>query len=652
MTILNLVTGCTNEEEFVIPELQCIEGTIEVLEETESRVSVNSESLDGTLVWYWNPTDEIGVFTNKSENNVRYINTNQNENVTSVTFQPADGLIVKGTPTYAYFPYNAASGTNISSLSGTLPQMQVINEKMDNIPGTYRYGTHKSTSSSISQFGFKNIFSTIRIKLDATGTELEGEDLKDLDIVVTRSGKEVAICGDFTFNARYGTYTRSSNVYNSMNIQFAGEPTFDGKVIFLTSMFPNVKKNDNMNFTLRTANYTATFDVKSINNFTKNYTYTYTVNLVNATNLTIKKNETADGSGDGEEGGDNENGGENEGGTDNEGAEDTFVTGTFTCATYNVDGLPKKISIITINGDGPGSDGTKNISQKMAQQGWDFVGFSEDFAYHTELTSAMGAYTFGTHRGSVSSISSNNTDGLGFATQNSTCSFGSTESWTQFTSSAGGLTSGANTCIKKGFRHYVVTMTNGVAVDVLITHMNTYSSSGSSHINAQHAQLKQIAQYINTISANNRPIILMGDTNCRYTRHDFNTYFWSVLNSDLTYADPWVEYQWNGVYPTYPSKSLMVSDATGTNADTDIICENTQKGEVVDKVIYINKAGNPVQIKANSYLRDYDNFVGLADHMPIVVEFKYEKTVENSSNTPATANYNSVVMNGGNAIGW
>ena len=115
----------------------------------------------------------------------------------------------------------------------------------------------------------------------------------------------------------------------------------------------------------------------------------------------------------------------------------------------------------------------------------------------------------------------------------------------------------------------------------------------------------------------------MGDTNCRYTRHDFNTYFWSVLNSDLTYADPWVEYQWNGVYPTYPSNSLMVSDATGTSS-SDIICANTQQGEVVDKIIYINTPTSDVQIKANSYLRDM-NFSGLADHMPIVVEFAWEK---------------------------
>ena len=97
-----------------------------------------------------------------------------------------------------------------------------------------------------------------------------------------------------------------------------------------------------------------------------------------------------------------------------------------------------------------------------------------------------------------------------------------------------------------------------------------------------------------------------------------------MLDSDLAENDPWVHFQWAGVYPEYPSNSLMVSDATGTSS-SDIICKDTQQGEVVDKVIYINNPDASVQIKANNYLRDYDGYKGMADHMPIVVEFSYTK---------------------------
>ena len=634
LAIMGMAASCANEEEFIIPGTQDIEATIEIEEDDDSRVSVDPSTLDGALAYYWNPSDEIGVFTNGSENNVRYVNTNQEGNVSTATFQPADGIQVEGTPVCAYYPYNATSGTSYSSLTGNIPQEQVINANMDNIPGLYRYGTHQSTNSSVSSFTFKNMFSTVRFKLDATGTELEGENLKGMDIVVTRSGSEVAVCGDFTFNARYGTYSRSSNVHNSMNIKFEGEPVFDGKIIFLTSMFPNVRKNDVMSITLHTTNYTATFDVTSNSYYRKNYTYNYTVDLASVSTLILTPNESTD---DGSEETPEED-------TETDGEETT--TNTFTCATYNVDGLPAKVSFFSINSDGPGTSGTKAISQKIASKGWDFVGFSEDFAYHTELTSAMSDYTFGTYRGSVGSsalYSTINTDGLGFAAK-SGVNFVE-NAIVAFDESYGGLTSGANTCIKKGFRHYVVTVAEGVEVDVYITHMNTYSSSGSGHIDAQHAQLTQIAEYINAQRSNNRPVIIMGDTNCRYTRHDFQTYFWSVLDSDLVVNDPWVDYQWAGVYPTYPSNSLMVSDATGTS-DTDIICENTQKGEVVDKIIYINNPNASVQIKANSYLRDYDNFNGLADHMPIVVEFSYEFKTEGQSK----ANYDVTLDNQGNLI--
>ena len=63
---------------------------------------------------------------------------------------------------------------------------------------------------------------------------------------------------------------------------------------------------------------------------------------------------------------------------------------TFTCATYNVDGLPAKVlGFIPLNDDGPGSNGTKVISQNIAASGWDIVTFQENFSYNSELESAM-----------------------------------------------------------------------------------------------------------------------------------------------------------------------------------------------------------------------------------------------------------------------
>ena len=293
------------------------------------------------------------------------------------------------------------------------------------------------------------------------------------------------------------------------------------------------------------------------------------------------------------------------------------ITGTFTCATYNVDGLPEKVlGFITLNGDGPGSSGTKNISQAISTSGWDIVTFQENFSYNSELESAMKSYyTFGSHRkfSIASALGTADTDGLGFATLNSTCSF-SGETWWAFEHKEGGLTDGANTSIKKGIRHYVVTLKNdtNVVIDVLVTHMNTADSDAQ--IAAQNGQLQEVAAYINSIRSNNRPIIFMGDMNTRYTRNDYQTNFWGVLDSDLTCADPWVEYQWDGVYPSLGSDSIMTGD------------HGMQKGEVVDKIIYINNPNAKVQIKANNYL--HDESYTFADHKPVVSQFTYTYSAE------------------------
>ena len=292
----------------------------------------------------------------------------------------------------------------------------------------------------------------------------------------------------------------------------------------------------------------------------------------------------------------------------------------FTCATYNVDGLPS-----LINSDGPGSKGTKTISDEIAKSGWDFVAFQEDFEYHTNLASSMGMYNFGKHRGSVGLQNiavQADTDGLEFATLGATCSWRN-ETFVEFTKKHGGIFDGANTCIKKGFRYYLVTMKDGVQFDVYITHMN--SGSSNDHIAARASQFQQLARYINE-HRSGRPIIIMGDFNARYTRDDYRTYFWNVLDADL-YAnlqDAWTELIWGGWYPDYGTPSWVVSDKYDPTNTVGDIKYGEQEGEVVDKILYINDPQSDVRIWAKSYKRDMD-YRDLADHNPVVVEFGYEK---------------------------
>ena len=659
LTLVLSMSACSQDDlasEF--EEIKDIVGTVQGPEvvsgfKATTRSVVKENTSDFSLLWA--AGESIGVY-GSSITNTKYTSTNKS-NSESVTF--SGGSFFK-TPKYAYYPYSTNNNSIAqTAVKGELKQEQTWDASAMTLAGDFKVGTYKSRSWTNTTFTFSNVLTYLKLSVDATGTVLEGDKLQKVTVT---AGNSRQLWGAFQANltkaaASALTWNGTESNKNVAALKFSKTPALEGAVTGYMVAAPTVKKGDAISFLVETDNHKASFTLTSGVDYAANLHVVYDMALAGMTDVVYM---SADGTvlGDETEGDNSEEApvnpepetptepetpvepetpAEPETPTEPETPvepepqpQPQIIVGQFTCATYNVDGLPKKISLVTINGDGPGESGTKNISAKIAQQNWDFVGFSEDFAYHSSLISSLGTYQWGKHRGSISSSAlykTIDTDGLEFAARKTTCSW-SQENITAFSSSYGGLTSGANTCIKKGFRHYPVTVADGVVVDVIITHMNTYSSSGSGHLNAQHAQLKQIAQYINELVAkNNRPVILMGDTNCRYTRHDFQTYFWSVLNSNLTYADPWVEFQWNGVYPTYPSKSLMVSDATGTDSSTDIICSNTQQGEVVDKIIYINNPNAPVQIKALNYLRDYDNFKGLADHMPIVTTFKFEKTV-------------------------
>lgn len=296
--------------------------------------------------------------------------------------------------------------------------------------------------------------------------------------------------------------------------------------------------------------------------------------------------------------------------------------GTFAAASYNIDGLP----LLAANLDGPGSNGTKTISSRLAGDAWDIIAFQEDFAYDSQLRGSMSNYTFGTYRGNVTSTSSNDTDGLGFATLSSTTSF-SGETFVKFNDAYGGIFDGANTCIEKGFRYYCVTLSGGANIDVYVTHMNSGSDQG--HKDARASQFQQLAQYIASID-NGNPVLVLGDFNARYTRDNIQTNFHSNLGDFATYlSDAWVELVDKcdingnilyaaGVYPESGSSLVVTEKYEG--AEGDIEC-TTQGGEVVDKIIYMNNPSSDVLIFANSFERDMDYTE--ADHTPVVSEFTY-----------------------------
>lgn len=295
------------------------------------------------------------------------------------------------------------------------------------------------------------------------------------------------------------------------------------------------------------------------------------------------------------------------------------VQGALTVAALNVDGLPN-VSIlgVNVNEDGPGSSGTKLISKYLSMKGYDLLGISEDFEYHEELKTYLNDYGWGTHRGSVNVanlLSPANTDGLEVAWKKDKVGV-ENESWTKWDSTT---STDGNQYIKKGFRHYDLRLADGVWADVYVLHMD----AGDAALSSREAQWRQLAAAINSADAN-RPKIIIGDTNSRWTRENIKANFVDLL-SGFSVCDTWVELCREGMYPT-----TDMDDLTDNSDPLDF-----SKYEVVDKILYLNPIGmNSLQMVPESFRieRDYiyatvqentDNGTPLGDHNPVVVEFRY-----------------------------
>ena len=318
----------------------------------------------------------------------------------------------------------------------------------------------------------------------------------------------------------------------------------------------------------------------------------------------------------------------------------TPVNKTFTACALNIDGLPQTMAGVTVNGDGPGAVGTQAIGQYIVNKGIDILGLSEDFNYNGDLIVGLqNNYQMGTWRGRIdaSGIISGlhfNTDGLMFLLKNQNrydqnMSY-SNETWVQWEQSLGGLSDGANEYIDKGYRFYTVNLGDNVKIDVYILHMNTADTDAQ--IDVQDNQLTQLA---NAILANGdgRPKLIIGDTNCRYTRNKVVDNLIDPLSASYDIKDVWVEKFQDGKYPTYNTAALEVSEPTKS--------ESYETGEIVDKIFYLNPKGGNLSFTLNDLVFDADNYKKgngtlLGDHVPVIATFTISGTLSDENYTAAT----------------
>ena len=251
----------------------CTSSKPEVEETVSQKITASVVDNDGAGK-QWASGDVLGVYTDKSEKNVKFTNT-ASKNAASASFEAASEM--SGNPQYAYYPYSTSNSSKAATgLSGTLPQEQVMTTACV-YPYDYRYGVQTGTNNDgDAVFEFHSLFSTVCVNVDATGTALAGKSLENVTVKVTRNGADVPVAGSFTFNAAQGTYSAGSTV-SEVTASWSSAKTLGSTVACCLTMFPTVKAGDVLEFTVNTKDASAKVSVTASEAFEPEGFFTFDI---------------------------------------------------------------------------------------------------------------------------------------------------------------------------------------------------------------------------------------------------------------------------------------------------------------------------------------------------------------------------------------
>ena len=276
-----LFSSCHSDEEIISnePYYQTISAEFVEPEEalqTRSCVDVKNPSTDfvGLL---WQVADKLGVFSANGSENAEFTNK-ATETAPKVEF----GGELANEAKYAYFPFSKSSGTNVKSLSGNVLAEQPFNPEDGTLVCDYKVGVREEGTNT---FTFQQILTMLRVTIDASETELEGERLNEIVLTVTdKNGNARNISGDFTFDATSGGVTVGTARANSNKITmpWTTRPTLTkGKTYqgFISVMPDVIKKDDVLTIEVTSDAHRATFTLDCVTDLIKGYIYNIPLKL-------------------------------------------------------------------------------------------------------------------------------------------------------------------------------------------------------------------------------------------------------------------------------------------------------------------------------------------------------------------------------------
>jgi hypothetical protein len=227
---------------------------------------------------------------------------------------------------------------------------------------------------------------------------------------------------------------------------------------------------------------------------------------------------------------------------------------------------------------------------------FDIVNVQEDFNYHSALYDTCNLHNY----------RSPTTGGMGIGSGLNTMSYYPFDgddmiriNWDDC--------NGVDCLTPKGFTLATVRLAEGVYIDIYNLH--TQAQTNDADLEARRANILQLLDYIGSNSADNA-VIVMGDTNTRYTREGDN--IGELL--DAGFSDVWIELIRGGDVPVKGGGALVCGPKI-----TDADCE------IVDKVLYRSNAFITLTPTNYKVRQDDENEDGLklSDHPPVAANWTY-----------------------------
>ncbi len=268
------------------------------------------------------------------------------------------------------------------------------------------------------------------------------------------------------------------------------------------------------------------------------------------------------------------------------------ASGEFSTLTYNVAGLPELLS----SAESDRQSATEQIGCYVNE--FSFVNVQEDFNYHAALYDTCNDHPY----------RSPTSGGVPFGSGLNSMSRFYYMDWARVSWND---CNGVDCLTPKGFTLARVRLEEGVYVDIYNLHAQAQVEEAD--LSARRKNILQLADYIESNSTGNA-VIVMGDTNTRYTRAGDN--MGELLDHGFT--DVWVNLVRYGNVPAPGADALVCSPLV-----TSATCE------IVDKVLF--RDNGYVGLDAVNYevREDAYNVAGqaLSDHPPVQADWTY--------NTPA-----------------